>query len=321
METIRVNNLTKKYSYYEKEQGLSGSFKNLFHRKKLFNEAVKQVSFSIQEGELVGFIGSNGAGKTTVLKTLSGILYPTSGEVNVLGYQPWKRKNEFLKQISIVMGQKNQLWWDLPAQDTFYLNQRLYSIPNKDFMNRLDYLVEKLEVEEKINIQVRKLSLGERMKMELIAALLHNPRVLLLDEPTIGLDVKSQKTIRKFIKEYNQQNSNTIILTSHYMKDVQELCNRIIVIDKGNIIFDGNQEDLIKKFSDDKIVNVSFNELPTKEELSTYGEVVDLNEMKASIKVSKSSVTNVVNVLLTSCDIHDISIEETSLEDVVEKII
>ncbi len=321
METIRVNNLTKKYSYYEKEQGLSGSFKNLFHRTKLFNEAVKQVSFSIQEGELVGFIGSNGAGKTTVLKTLSGILYPTSGEVNVLGYQPWKRKNEFLKQISIVMGQKNQLWWDLPAQDTFYLNQRLYSIPNKDFMNRLDYLVEKLEVEEKINIQVRKLSLGERMKMELIAALLHNPRVLLLDEPTIGLDVKSQKTIRKFIKEYNQQNGNTIILTSHYMKDVQELCNRIIVIDKGNIIFDGNQEDLIKKFSDDKIVNVSFNELPTKEELSTYGEVVDLNEMKASIKVSKSSVTSVVNVLLTSCDIHDISIEETSLEDVVEKII
>ncbi|EPR10438.1 ABC transporter ATP-binding protein [Ruminiclostridium papyrosolvens] len=321
METIQVNNLTKKYSYYEKEQGLSGSFKNLFHRKKLFNEAVKQVSFSIQEGELVGFIGSNGAGKTTVLKTLSGILYPTSGEVNVLGYQPWKRKNEFLKQISIVMGQKNQLWWDLPAQDTFYLNQRLYSIPNKDFMNRLDYLVEKLEVEEKVNIQVRKLSLGERMKMELIAALLHNPRVLLLDEPTIGLDVKSQKTIRKFIKEYNQQNGNTIILTSHYMKDVQELCNRIIVIDKGNIIFDGNQEDLIKKFSDDKIVNVSFNELPTKEELSTYGEVVDLSDMKASIKVSKSSVTSVVNVLLTSCDIHDISIEETSLEDVVEKII
>ena len=321
METIQVNNLSKKYSYYEKEQGLSGSFKNLFHRKKLFNEAVKHISFSIQEGELVGFIGSNGAGKTTVLKTLSGILHPTSGEVNVLGYQPWKRKNEFLKQISIVMGQKNQLWWDLPAQDTFYLNQRIYSIPNKDFMNRLDYLVEKLEVKEKINIQVRKLSLGERMKMELIAALLHNPRVLLLDEPTIGLDVKSQKTIRKFIKEYNQQNGNTIILTSHYMKDVQELCNRIIVIDKGNIVFDGNQEDLIKKFSDDKIVNVSFNEQPTKEELSTYGEVVALNEMKASIKIPKSSVTSVVNRLLTSCDILDISIEETSLEDVVENII
>jgi len=232
---------------HQKEPGLRGSFKSLFNRKYYDVKAVDGVSLNIEEGELIGFIGPNGAGKTTTLKVLSGLLYPTSGAVSVLGYTPWERKPEFQKQFSLVMGQKNQLWWDLPAMESFILNKEIYEVPDIQYKKTLDELVELLDVKDFLKIQVRKLSLGQRMKMELIAALIHSPKILFLDEPTIGLDVVMQKKMRDFIKEYNKKYNATIILTSHYMDDVKELCNRVVIIDKGRILFDGALDEIIKK--------------------------------------------------------------------------
>lgn len=319
-ELIRVENLRKVYTYYKNDQGLKGMVKKLFVREKLFNEAVKGISFSIKKGELVGFIGPNGAGKTTMLKMLCGILYPTSGIIDVMGYEPVKRRNEFLKKISIVMGQKSQLWWDLPARDTFDLHKKIYAIPDDDYKKRLEYLVRELEVEEQVNVQVRKLSLGQRMKMELIAALLYNPEILLLDEPTIGLDIKSQKTIRKFIKNYNKENQNTIILTSHYMKDVQELCKRVIVINQGTIKFDGLQNELMKKSTGDKVIKISFSDMPGKEELNKYGSVILGDDNSVKIKVTKNDATSIIGSILNTYEVLDIGIEEPGLEDVIEKM-
>ncbi|MBI3559248.1 ATP-binding cassette domain-containing protein, partial [Candidatus Gottesmanbacteria bacterium] len=229
MPTIIVSHLSKYYQVHQKEPGLGGSIKSLFRRKYYDVKAVDDVSLEIGEGELVGFIGPNGAGKTTTLKTLSGLLYPTKGEVSVLGYTPWKRQPEFQKQFALVMGQKNQLWWDLPAIESFILNKEIYEVQDERYQRMLADLADLLEVKDLLKVQVRKLSLGERMKMELIAALIHSPKVLFLDEPTIGLDVVAQKKMRDFIKIYNQKYQATIILTSHYMDDVKELCQRIII--------------------------------------------------------------------------------------------
>src|SRR3972149_2641479 len=260
MAVIEVKNLRKYYKVHQKEPGLSGSIRSLFHRKYYDVKAVDNVSFEIGEGELIGFIGPNGAGKTTTLKVLSGLLYPTSGTVSVLGFTPWDRKPEFQKQFSLVMGQKNQLWWDLPAMESFILNKEIYEVPDAQFKQTLDELVELLEVKDFLKVQVRKLSLGQRMKMELIAALIHSPRILFLDEPTIGLDVVMQKKMRDFIKEYNQRFNSTIILTSHYMDDVKELCERVIIIDKGRLLFDGALAEIIKKYADHKLITVVFGE-------------------------------------------------------------
>jgi len=239
MSIINVQNLVKSYDYYSKEQGLRNSFRNIFNRKKLVKEAVKSISFSIEAGEIVGFIGPNGAGKTTTLKILSGILYPTSGVALVDGFTPWERKKQFKMNFSIVMGQKTQLNWDLPALETFYLNKHIYEINESEFKNTLGELSELLDVGSLVKTQVRRLSLGERMKMELIAALLHRPKILFLDEPTIGLDLISQKNIREFIKNYNQKTNATILLTSHYMNDIESLCKRSIIINEGIIAYDG----------------------------------------------------------------------------------
>src|SRR3989338_9575080 len=236
MAVIKVDKLCKYYQVHQKEPGLTGSLKSLFARKYYDVKAVDDISFEIEEGELIGFIGPNGAGKTTTLKTLSGLLYPTSGEVSVLGYTPWKRQPEFQKQFALVMGQKNQLWWDLPAIESFILNKEIYEVPAEKYQKTLDELVDLLEVRDILKIQVRKLSLGQRMKMELIAALIHSPKILFLDEPTIGLDVVMQKKMRDFIKEYNRRFKATIILTSHYMDDVKELCERVIIIDHGKLL-------------------------------------------------------------------------------------
>ncbi|MBP7859921.1 ABC transporter ATP-binding protein, partial [Patescibacteria group bacterium] len=227
METaIKVQNLSKTFKVHKKEEGLIGSVKGLFKREYKTIEAVKNVSFNIEQGELVGFIGPNGAGKTTTLKMLSGLLYPSEGKVKVLGYTPYERKHPFLKQISLVMGQKNQLFWDLPAIETFNLNKEIYEVDTKTYKKTLDELVEMLDIKEILNQQVRKLSLGQRMKCELVASLIHTPKILFLDEPTIGLDVVAQKKLRQFIKEYNEKYNATVILTSHYMGDVKELCKR-----------------------------------------------------------------------------------------------
>lgn len=322
MPIIEVNNLSKTYEYYKKQPGLKASFKALFKREKLFTEAVKKISFSIEEGELVGFLGPNGAGKTTTLKILSGILYPTSGEAKVLGYHPQKRQKEYQKQFSLVMGQKNQLWWDLPPMESFILNKEIYEVNDEDFKKNLDELVELLDIKHVLNVQVRKLSLGERMKCELVAALLHKPRVLFLDEPTIGLDVVAQKNIRDFLKKYNQENKTTIILTSHYMEDIKELCERVIIVDHGEIIYDGNLLKLIEKYAPYKELKIIFNnEIIKKADLEKYGEIGEINHHFASLRVERNKIKETAARILSSdLPVDDIMIDEVDISRVIRKI-
>src|ERR1700677_2232925 len=275
MSMIEVENLTKVYRVNKKKPGIGGAIEAMFKRENTEVRAVNDVSFKIEEGELVGFLGPNGAGKTTTLKMLSGILYPTSGTARVLGFTPWERKNEYRRQFALVMGQKNQLWWDLPAQESLYLNKEIYGVEDKAYQKILDEMTELLQVKRLMGIMVRELSLGERMKFELIASLLHSPRVLLLDEPTIGLDVVAQKNIREFIKEYNRKTKTTILLTSHYMGDIQALCDRVIIINHGKKFFDGGLNNIIGKFSVSTLVTLTFeNGGVPKEDLAKFGEVV-----------------------------------------------
>jgi ABC-2 type transport system ATP-binding protein len=247
---IKVDNLYKIYTYKKKDLGLKGSLKNFVHNKRQEKIAVNKISFQIDDGEIVGFLGPNGAGKTTTLKMLSGIMFPTDGYAEVSGYVPWEGKNEFKRNISIVLGQKNQLWWDLPANESLYLNKCIYNISDNDYHKTLDELSELLDVKELLDVQVRNLSLGERMKMELLAALIHKPKVIFLDEPTIGLDIIAQKNIRDFLKYYNMQEKITIMLTSHYLEDIEALCQRTIVINNGSLVYDGKDiplEDSLEK--------------------------------------------------------------------------
>lgn len=314
MKTIEVNNLYKNFEYYEKSEGLKGSFKNLFIRKKLIKEAVKNLSFSIERGEIVGFLGKNGAGKTTSLKILSGILYPTSGKAKILGYTPWERENEFKKKISIIMGQKNQLWWDLPAVDSLELNRQIYNIKVNDYKNRLEEMSALLGVEKLLNIQVRRLSLGERMKMEIIAALLHQPEILFLDEPTIGLDIISQKNIRKFLKEYNDKNKVTILLTSHYMEDINDLCKRSIVINNSEIIYDGETAKIRDILGEKKIIKLIFKKT-NDDDFSKYGKVKDYINNIMTLEVDKDKCNYVMSRLLAEYEIEDFLVEDISIED------
>jgi len=320
MAIINVSNLKKYYQVHKKEPGLSGSIKSLFHRRYEDVKAVDNISFNIKEGELVGFIGPNGAGKTTTLKCLSGLLYPTSGLVSVLGFNPWDRKNEFLKQISLVMGQKNQLWWDLPAIETFILNKEIYEIPKAQYEETLNELVNLLEIRDVLKIQVRKLSLGQRMKCELIAALLHSPKVLFLDEPTIGLDVVSQKKMRDFIKEYNHRKKATIILTSHYMDDVKELCQRVVIIDKGKLIFDGELKEITEKYADHKTISVIFSKEVDPKKLEEIGQIKEYLFPKAVFLVKHEVVSMVAAELLQHYPIADLNIEEVPIEDVIREV-
>lgn len=321
---ITIENLQKHFKVYQKPPGLLGSIKSLWHREYEVVKAVDDISFSINPGEIVGFIGQNGAGKTTTLKMLSGLLYPTSGSVSVLGYNPWDRKPDFQKQFSLVMGQKNQLWWDLPASETFLLNQAIYEIPDEQYKKTLATLVEMLDVGNIVNVQVRKLSLGQRMKCELIAALLHQPKVLFLDEPTIGLDVIMQKTLRDFIKTYNQEFNATIILTSHYMDDVKELCKRAIIIDSGKLIFDGNLQDIISKYARNKILKLVFSKAVTKKALSEYGTVKELHQdgsnHTATLIVERAKATNQASALLKALPVEDLNIEEPSIETIIREV-
>ena len=270
---IIVDHLVKNFEVTEKEPGVTGALKSLFSPKIKEVHAIRGISFAIQSGELVGFIGPNGAGKTTTLKTLSGLLYPTSGFVEVLEYDPWDRRPEYLKQISLVMGQKNQLWWDLPAIETFELNRAIYEIPKRTYEENLKELTELVEVENLVNTPVRKLSLGQRMKMELVAALLHKPKVLFLDEPTIGLDLVAQQKMRDFIYEYNKKYNATVILTSHNMDDLIDLARRVIVIDEGRLLFDGALEELVNRFAKEKIIKATLSSKDGIKELEKIGKV------------------------------------------------
>lgn len=321
---ISLSGLKKYFKVYRKEPGLWGSLKSLWHREYEEVKAVDDVSFDIFPGEIVGFIGQNGAGKTTTLKVLSGLLYPTAGEVSVLGYNPWDRKPEFQKQFALVMGQKNQLWWDLPAMETFLLNKAIYEVPDAQFKKTLDKLVDLLDVREILNVQVRKLSLGQRMKCELIAALLHNPKVLFLDEPTIGLDVVMQKVLRDFIKQYNQEFGATIILTSHYMDDVKELCERAIIIDHGHKIFDGKLQNIIDKYARNKILSLVFGEKVTKKELAKYGEIKEFGEdgssLTATVLVPRKDAAKTAAKILEKLPVQDVNIEEPPIEAIIREV-
>lgn len=322
MAMIEVKNLSKKYEYYKKQPGLWASVKSLFFREKLFKEAVTEINFKIKEGELVGFLGPNGAGKTTTLKMLSGILHPDGGEARVLGFDPYKRQAEYQKQFALVMGNKNQLWWDLPAIESFILNKEIYEVSDEDFKKNLDELVELLDIKDILNVQVRKLSLGQRMKCELVAALLHKPKVLFLDEPTLGLDVVAQKNVRDFIHKYNKLNKTTIILTSHYMEDIKELCQRVIIIDKGKIIYDGKLDELIRRYAPYKKIKITFNrEKISRDQLVGFGEVDELNSHFASLKVLREKTKEIASqILISGLPVDDILIDEMQADEVIRGI-
>jgi len=320
MNIISVEHFYRYFRIYQKQPGILGSFKSLFKRKHYDSKAVDDISFKIDEGELVGFIGPNGAGKTTTLKCLSGLLFPSGGKISVLGFNPFERKKEFLKQISLVMGQKNQLWWDLPPNETFLLNKEIYQVDDKKYKKIIDELSELLDVGEILNVQVRKLSLGQRMKCELIASLIHTPKVLFLDEPTIGLDVVMQKNLRKFVKEYNKKYNSTIILTSHYMGDVEELCKRIIIINLGKIIFDGNLEDIIKKYAVNKLLTVFFDKPVDRSKLTHFGEIKEYDPLKVKLAVPIGNSRDAAALILKNYPVEDINIEDPEIETIIRHI-
>lgn len=321
MNIIEVNNLIKRYEFYRKEAGLWGSIKSIFYRKEYYANAVNDISFNIQEGEIVGFLGPNGAGKTTTLKMLSGILYPTAGSMKVWGFNPQERKKEFRKQFGIVMGQKDQLVKLITPMDNFLLFKEFCEVSDREFEDILKELVNLLDIEDILDIQVKKLSLGQRMKCELVAALLHNPRVLFLDEPTIGLDVVAQKNVRDFIKKYNNLKKTTIILTSHYMEDIKELCERVIIINFGKIIYDGKLSDLISKYATDKIIKVITTAPVKKEDFEVFGTVEDYQQIRASIRVPRENVKNIASKIISSnLPIDDILIDEMPIDDIIRII-
>lgn len=317
---IIVDNLVKNFEVTQREPGLSGAFKSFISPKKKEVHALRGVSFTIQPGELVGFIGPNGAGKTTTLKTLSGLLYPTSGFVEVLDYDPWERKPEFLKQIALVMGQKNQLWWDLPAIETFELNRTIYELPTRQYEENLKELVDLLEVGDLVETPVRKLSLGQRMRMELIAALLHRPKVLFLDEPTIGLDLVAQQKVRDFIYEYNKKFGATILLTSHNMDDLVNLSRRVIVIDEGRILFDGALEELVSKFAKEKIIKATLSREDGIADIERIGKVKKLVFPQVILSVPRAATAVAAAELLQNFPVDDLTIEEIPIEDVIRKV-
>ena len=322
MPAIEVNGLTRTFRTYQKQPGFGGAVKGLFRRKYETLFAVKDVSFRIEPGELVGFLGPNGAGKTTTLKMLAGLLYPSGGTATVLGHVPWKREDNYRRQFALLLGQKNQLWWDLPARESLDLNAKIYGISNADRDRTVAEMTELLGVRDKLNVQVRELSLGERMKMELIASLLHQPKVLFLDEPTIGLDVVSQKTVREFLRAYNARNKTTILLTSHYMADIQELCERVIIIDHGQIFFDGELAEIVDRFADFKLLTIHYAGTTAcpAEQLTRYGEVVEQNAHSVKLKVKRDRVVAVCKALLDELPVQDLDIEEVPIEDVIRSI-
>ncbi len=322
MKTIEVKKLNKEFEFYKKQEGLKGSFANLFKREMKIKKAVRNVSFEIAEGEFVGFIGPNGAGKTTTIKMLSGILEPTSGTARVLGFVPVERKPEYLKQIGVVLGQKNQIDLDLPPAETFRLMKEIYGISDDDYNKKLKELVLLLDIKDIVNVQARRLSLGQRMKCELVVALLHSPKVLFLDEPTIGLDVTSQHNIREFLATYNRLHKTTIILTSHYMQDIERLCERIIIIDLGKVVFDGPLTKLTRSYVRNKKIMVT---MENKKEAdcglaSEFGHVLECTDGKITLEVPRKEVPRVTAELIKKLPVADLTISEVDIEEIITKI-
>lgn len=315
MEIITVQNLTKVFTYAAKEKGLKGSLRDLFARKTLQKTAVEYVSFTVQKGEAVGLLGPNGAGKTTTLKMLSGILYPTSGSATVAGYVPWQRQRAYQRRFAIVMGQKSQLWPDLPAVDTFELNRRIYEVDADAYRRTLDELTDLLDVRELLQVQVRRLSLGERMKMELIAALLHRPEILYLDEPTIGLDILSQRSIRDFLKYYNEQTRTTLLLTSHYTADIEALCPRSIIINHGSVVFDGPLAEVSEVFGHKKLVALKAQRDLTAAELAAFGTVRACQHNTALLEVERDRLQPCLQRLFGALPVVDLDVKDIPLEE------
>ena len=299
---IKVEGLRKTFTTHVKEPGLMGSLKGLVHRKHITKEAVKSVNLEIHQGEMIGLIGANGAGKTTLVKILAGIVHPTSGSASVLGFTPWERPNEYRRQMSLIMGQKAQVWWDLPALDSFLLLKEIYQIPEARYKRNIEFLSETLMIKDQLKTQVRKLSLGERMKVEIMAALLHDPKVIFLDEPTIGLDISAQKAVRQFLKDYQKEFKPIIILTSHYMEDIKELCSRIVIIKEGEFVYDGALSNIQRLLGDEKVVTITTEEKTFK---------VNVARQELSVRTKE---------LFESNNILDINIHDPSIEDIIESI-
>ncbi|MEX0807430.1 MAG: ATP-binding cassette domain-containing protein [Dongiaceae bacterium] len=317
---IETTGLSKRYTVYRKEAGFAGSLRAFFHRQHYDVDAVSDLTIRIGAGEIVGFLGPNGAGKTTTLKMLSGLLHPSSGSVRVAGHTPKERDREFLRSIALVMGQKMQLHWDVPATDSFLVLKTIYDIPDADYRARLDELVAMLDLGDLVNRPIRRLSLGERMKCELAAALLHRPNILFLDEPTIGLDVTAQAAIRNFIIDYNRRYGATVLITSHYMADVTALARRVLVIDLGRLVFDGDLQALIERHSPDKILRVQFAEEVAPERLARFGTLRQLDGLVAEISVQRANVARHAADILASLPVADIAIEEPAVEDVIRTV-
>jgi len=315
---IHIENLQKIYVVSERESGVRAAFQSLFHRRTSEVRAVDGISFNVDPGEIVGFLGPNGAGKTTTLKMLSGLLHPTTGDASVLGFVPSRRERAFLRQITLVMGQRNELYWDIPPLDSFELNRAVYRIPTADYRRMLDELTDLLNLQELLHKPVRNLSLGERMKCEIAAALLHTPQVVFLDEPTIGLDVTMQRRIRSFIAEYNKRFGATVLLTSHYMADVEALCKRVIVIHHGKLLFDGDLSRLVQKFTAHKTIIVQLEQPDA--DLSSYGELVSHDESHYTLRVPKSETAHITERLLADLPIIDLLVEDPPIEEVIEQV-
>lgn len=307
--------MSKSYPVAIKEPGFAGSLRHLLFRNYRSVEAVKEVSFSIEAGEMVGFLGPNGAGKTTTLKMLTGLLHPSSGSVSVAGHVPYRRSAPFLRKIALATGQKQQLIWDLPALETLRINAAVYDIPEPEFRRRIDEFVERLSLEDKLMQPVRKLSLGERMKAELVAALLHRPQVLFLDEPTLGLDINTQVAIRDFLREYNRRLGATVLLTSHYMADVTALCQRVLLIHEGRLTFDGSLASLRERFTDYKEIEVKLGFSLPPEELATYAELKAVEGQSVRFMVQADALTHTVTRILSELEVVDLNVSDPPVEE------
>ena len=317
---IKINNITKSFKLFQRSAGLKGALKSFFNRQYKIFTALDDINLQIDKGEVIGILGENGAGKTTLIKLMVGLLHPNNGSISVDGYNPWDRNHNFLSNISVVMGQKNQLWWDIPASESFLLNKHIYNLNDKEYSETLDELVDYLDVKDKINVQVRRLSLGERMKMEIIAALLHRPKIILLDEPTLGLDVISQSKIREFVKYYNKEHKTTFVITSHYTKDIQEMCKRVFVLNKGKSVYDGDFKSLVQKINPKRRLIFEFDNFPNDSFIESLKKQYSFNldDKILTAILSELDLQKLLATLLKNHTANNISFEDIPVDDAMK---